>query len=126
MKVLVGVLSLACSVAFASDPEIAGAYRYGGGFYLIRLALLPNGTYLAQMDLDIDPEAGWSSGTWKRVGEEVRLIPKKEAGKLTGYLTVLLVRSYEGRKTLLRREDSKHEASPFFYFYLKEAPRPSS
>ena len=125
MKALIVILLFACSVASASEPDVTGAYRYGGGIHVIRLALLPNGVYLAQMDLDIYPEAGRSSGTWSRVGEEVRLIPKKEEGDLAGYLTVLLIRTVEGKKALLRREDIEHEPNPFFYFYMKQSPNQS-
>jgi len=122
MKALIVTLLVVCSFASASEPDVTGAYRYGGGIHVIRLALLPNGAYLAQMDLDIYPEAGRSTGTWSRLGEEVRLNPKKEEGDLTGYLTVLLVRTVDGKKALLRSEDIEQESNPFFYFYMKKSP----
>ena len=107
-------------VAQREVPSPAGVYRSAGGTQVITLALLPNGAYLARWDLDISPEHGRATGTWRLEGDEVRLTPKKEEGGLKGHLTVFLVREIEGKRALLRKEDAQHADNPFFYFYKKE------
>ncbi len=122
MRVLIALFSLVATAAFSAESEVAGAYRYGDGTQIIQLALLSNGAYLAQWDLDIAPESGRASGTWELDADEVRLTPKKEEGDLRGHLTILLVRKIEGRSALLRKEDAEYEENPFFYFYRKKDP----
>lgn len=46
---------------------------------------------------------------------------RKEAGKLKGYLTALLVRERAGRCALLRVEDAARADNPFFYFFRRES-----
>jgi hypothetical protein len=128
MKALV-LLLVVSSVTFAAKSPAAspvGSYRSAGGTEIITLALLANGNYLARWDIDIWPEHGRATGTWQLVGDEVRLNPKSEEGGLQGHLRVLLVRTVEGKKALLRKEDILHEKNPFFYFYIKEHPDQSS
>ena len=74
-------------------------------------------------------QIGRASGSWTLVDGEVRLVPKKEEGHpMTGYLRVLLLREFEGRKALIRKEDAANEKNPFFYLYLQKpnkAPEPT-
>jgi hypothetical protein len=123
MKPLLFLFLAAVAIVHAADHDSgspAGAYRYGGDTQVISLALLPNGNYLAHWSLDIFPDNGSASGSWHVEGDTVHLIPKKEEGALRGHLRVLLIRTIEGRRALLRKDDAQHEKNPFFYFYRKE------
>jgi hypothetical protein len=52
-------------------------------------------------------------------------VPKKEEGHpMTGYLRVLLLREFEGRKALLRKEDVANVKNPFFYLYIQKKADP--
>ena len=115
--------SLTAALIAADGESHAGVYRqWGGGIYAIVLTLLTNGNYLARWDADIACN-GTASGSWKSIGDEIHLSPKKEDGPLMpGYLRVLLVREMEGRRALLRKEDVDHQDSPLVYFYLEKKP----
>jgi hypothetical protein len=106
--------------AEAASVSPAGTYLSAGGSE-ITLTLFPNGSYLAQWDVDIFPGYGRASGMWQVEGDEVHLTPKKEEGGLNGYLRILRVRTMKGKKALLRKEDAQYEKNPFFYLYMKEA-----
>ena len=123
-------VSLALACLRASEASPAGVYRSEVGIYELIVTLLPNGNYLARWDADIGSN-GTASGSWKVVGSEIQLTPKKEEGHpMTGYLRVLLLREFEGRRALIRKEDIANEKNPFFYLYLKkqpnQAPEPTS
>ena len=131
MKPLVLIFCLSAALACADESrkrDVAGAYYYDGMTQVINLALLPNGNYLAHWSLDIFPDNGSASGTWRLESDEVHLTPKKEEGALKGYLRVLLVRKLEDEWTLLRSEDVKFEGNPFFYFHPRkpnQSPEPT-
>ena len=106
----------------AGEESAAGVYRSEDGIYSLIVSLLPNGNYLARWDTDIGPN-GTASGSWTLVDDEVRLVPKREEGPLMpGHLRVLLLREFECRKALLRKEDLAYEENRFFYLYLKKKP----
>ena|ERR1017187_755056 len=120
---LLVLLAAVCRGRSSESP--AGAYRSEVSIYSIKVALFPNGTYMARWDSDIGNN-GTASGQWEMVGEEIRLNPKKEEGEMMkGYLRVLLVREYQGRKALLRKEDEEYADSPFAYLYLQNPPNKS-
>ncbi len=96
---------------------VAGAYRTMAGTEVLAVALLPNGNYMARWDLDIFPNNGNATGTWRLEGDKVHLTPKNEEGKLKGYLTVFLVREKDGNPALLRLQDAQHGDNPYFYLY---------
>jgi hypothetical protein len=113
-------LSLAASQLQAREESAAGVYRSEVGIYSLTVSLLSNGNYLARWDADIGSN-GKASGSWTLVGGEVRLVPKKEEGHpMTGYLRVLLLREFEGRKVLIRKEDAVNDNNPYFYLYLQK------
>jgi len=122
MKTIITALFLSACSLLASEKSPAGVYQSEAGLYVLTVTLLTNGNYLARWDGDIGPN-GTAAGSWEFVDGEVRLTPKKEEGHpMTGYLRVLLVRQFEGRQALLRKEDVANEANPFFYLYLKRRP----
>jgi hypothetical protein len=130
MKAFVAILFLGLTICelYAREESAAGVYRSEVGIYSLTLSLLSNGNYLARWDADIGSN-GSASGSWTLVAGEVRVVPKKEEGHpMTGYLRVLLLREFEGRKVSLRKEDAAHEKNPFFYLYLQKpnkAPEPT-
>jgi hypothetical protein len=124
MKIVLAIVLLSASSLLASEKSAAGVYRSEVGIYSLIVSLLPNGNYLARWDGDIGPN-GTASGSWTLVDDEVRLIPKKEEGHpMTGYLRVLLLREFEGRQALLRKEDIANEKNPFFYLYIQKKADP--
>jgi hypothetical protein len=124
MKSIIAAVLLSASSLLASEKSAAGVYRSEVGIYSLIVSLLPNGNYLARWDGDIGPN-GTASGSWTFVDGEVRLVPKKEEGHpMTGYLRVLLLREFEGRQALLRKEDIANEKNPFFYLYIQKKADP--
>jgi hypothetical protein len=114
MKRLTTILlsvALAGACLQASEESAVGVYKSEVGIYVLTVTLLSNGNYLARWDADIGSN-GSASGSWKLVGAEVHLTPKKEEDMMTGYLRVLLLREFKGRKALLRKEDEDSEDSP--------------
>jgi hypothetical protein len=128
MKQLTTILlsvALAGACLQASEESAVGVYKSEVGIYVLTVTLLTNGNYLARWDADIGSN-GTASGSWKRVGAEVHLTPRKEEGyPMTGYLRVLLLREFKGRKALLRKEDVQSEDSPWCYLYRQEKPNNS-
>jgi len=125
MKLYIFIFCVFTALARAGESKehsIAGAYLYDGTTQAIELALLPNGNYLAHWSLDIFPDNGSASGSWRLEGDEVLLTTKKEEGALKGHLRVLLVRTIEGQQALLRKEDARFEGNQFFYFRPKKTP----
>jgi hypothetical protein len=126
MKRLATLLLLAL---FATSPlraverSVAGVYGTEIDLYVCTISLLSDGHYLAQWHTDIGGD-GTASGLWVLVGDEIRLTQKKEegVGPPTGYLRILLLREFDGRKALLRKEDVANEKNRFFYLYLQKPP----
>jgi len=105
--------------AFAeASRAAAGVYRSWSGIDTKRITLLPNGNYLARWDGDIGSN-GVSAGTWELVGTEVRLSPKKEEGMISGYFRVSVLKDFNSRQALLRKEDEEHADNEFFYLFLQ-------
>jgi hypothetical protein len=113
------VAVLLSAVAGGEEPaSVAGVYRGSSGIETRTVTLLTNGNYLARWDGDIGSN-GSSAGTWKLAGAEVRLSPKKEEGMISGHFRVLLVRDFNGRRALLRKEDEKYSDIDLFYLFLQ-------
>lgn len=122
MKHLVAAVLLSASSLLAGEKSPAGVYQSEVGLYVLTVTLLENGNYLARWDADIGSN-GTASGSWVYQDGEVRLTPKKEEGHpMTGYLRVLLLREFESRRALLRKEHVANEKNPLFYLYLQKRP----
>ena len=124
MKTILAVVLLSASGLLASEKSAAGVYKSEVGIYSLIVSLLPNGNYLARWDGEIGPN-GTASGSWTVVDGEVHLVPKKEEGHpMTGYLRVLRLREFGGRKALIRKEDAANEKYPFFYLFIQKKADP--
>lgn len=124
MRSIIAAVLLSASSLVASERTVAGVYRSEVGIYVLTVTLLENGNYLSRWDADIGSN-GTASGSWVFIDGEVRLTPKREEGHpMTGYLRVLLLRAFEGRRALLRKEDVANEKNQFFYLYLQKKSDP--
>jgi hypothetical protein len=115
------VIALLSTTGRADTPaSAAGVYRGSSGIESRTITLLTNGNYLARWNGDMGSN-GSATGTWELAGGEVRLTPKREEGLLMpGHFRVLLLRSFEGRQALLRKEDVKNADNEFFHLFLQK------
>jgi hypothetical protein len=112
-----------CLLASARGTEtkesVVGVYHADSGIETRTLTLLANGNYLARWDGDLASN-GKASGTWTLVDGEIHLSPKKEDGAMMrGHFRIMLLKEFEGRRALLRKEDSKQADNPFFHLFLQ-------
>lgn len=97
LTVMVVFVALA-SVGFASIPRplVGEVWKHGGGFDGTTLTLGADGRYEAHSYSCI-PLLSYSSGTWRKVENEIILSPSKEEGFIAGKLSRLVMRQWEGQ-----------------------------
>jgi hypothetical protein len=108
-------VALPCMAAVQRADVVGKWYCGDGTGYNIYLDLQAGGTYQAVWHGCLG-EYGSAKGKWREASGRILLTPSDEKEMMKGHLTALLVIEEKSEIRLLRREDDRHRANPFFGF----------